>query len=91
MTEYIQLEEKLQLILDKIMKHNAEETQSANEQVEYMRQQYKKASDSGARYTVLDELYRNLQYAIDRVKTVAKKNEIALKYARLNSAFLLNQ
>ena len=91
MTDNNQLKDNLERLLAEIMQHNAEETQSANEQVAYMRQQYKKASDSGARYTVLDELYRNLQYAIDRVKTVAKKNEIALKYARLNSAFLLNQ
>lgn len=81
----------MQLRLAKIMQRNAEDTKSANEQVAYMLQQYKKASDSEARYTVLNELHRNLQDAIERVKTVAKNNEIALKYERSNSAFLLNQ
>ena len=76
--------------LAEIERRNAENTKSANQQVERTRQAYEDADNGQTRYTVLEELNRYVCIANTRVETVANNNKIALDAALKNVVFAQN-
>jgi hypothetical protein len=77
-----------QKLLAETEHRNVDATRSAKQQLERMCQAYKTADNGLTRYTILDELNRDVCIARTLVETVAQNNKIALEMARNNVAML---